>query len=367
MAAADVGIGHSGQPTSGALMRRTIQSAFALSLVVGAAPAWSAGSDELWEITQKMAMPGMNMPGIKITSCIARNGNYKPGDDPNAKNCTVDDYKVSGNTVTWKMRCTGKNAMTGSGEMTKTADTMKGVFRMSASGMDMTQTMDGKRVGTCDAGEEQKKMDKTVADFKARSDDAVKQMCEGSVKREAESGGMGNGASTFQSKGQCLGYKPQLCEQTRSQVGSYGGYAHYIRWRETAKTTNQPWGWVLAECGIDLEKQRLTLCGQAVTDKKYRFIGTFCPDEAKQMYAKNCAGFGMDYTADMAKPNANMCYALRSKSRDYNDQDAGDGNAARAARTAGSEKAATDEGKGADNAAKPAESATSKLKKLFGF
>lgn len=344
-------------------MRKNIPAAYGLFLVVLSAPAWSAGTDELWEITTKMNMPGMNMPGMKSNTCIAKDGAYKPGDDKKDKNCTTTDYKVSGNTVTWKMQCTGKDAMTGSGEMTKTADTMKGVFKMSASGMDMTQTMDGKRVGTCDAGAEKQKMEKVVADAKAQSEDATKKMCEGVVKNDAESGGTGHTASMYQGKGQCVSYKPQLCEQARAQVGGYGGYVHYLKSRESAKAANQPWGWVVSECGINLDRQRAALCASAAGDKKYRFMGVYCPDEAKQLYAKNCAGFGIDYTADMAKPNAGMCYALRSKSKDYNAQDDGDGNAARASGTSQG-KAAGTESKSAD---KPADTTTSKMKKMFGF
>jgi hypothetical protein len=336
-------------------MRKTIASAYALSLVVCTAPAWSAGTDELWEISQKMNMPGMAMPAMKIKSCIAKDGNYKPGNDPGAKDCVVDDYKVAGNTVTWKLHCTGKNAMTGSGEMTKTADTMKGTFKMATGGMEMTQTMDGKRVGTCDAGEEKKKTDKMVADSKAQAEQSIKQGCEDTAKREAESGGTGQIAGMFNGKGQCVAQKAQLCDQARAQAAGYEGYAHYVKARENAKTTHQQWGWVVSECGIDLEKQRLALYEKAVAEKRYGFIGAYCPDEAKAMYAKNCAGFGMDYTADMAKPNAKMCYALRSRSGGGDD-----GNAARAGRGDSQEKAAATENK-------PADTASSKLKKLFGF
>jgi hypothetical protein len=305
-----------------------------------------------------MNMQGMSMPGMKTNSCIAKDGAYKPGDDKNNKNCTTTDYKVSGNTVTWKMKCTGKDAMTGSGEMTKTADAMKGVFKMATQGMDMTQTMDGKRVGTCDAGAEKQKMEKTVADAKAQGEQATKKMCEDQAKREAESGGAG-GASMFEGKGQCVSYKPQLCEQARAQAGTYAGYIHYVNSREGAKTTKQPWGWVLSECGINLDQILVTLCDRAVTDKQYRFIGARCPIQAKELSAKNCAGFGMDYTADMAKPNAGMCYALRSKSSDAN---AGDGNAARASRATGQ-----DAGAKSAEPAKPEESTGSKLKKMLGF
>ncbi|MBU1237207.1 MAG: DUF3617 domain-containing protein [Gammaproteobacteria bacterium] len=338
-------------------MRKNVRFACAICLVVGAAPAWSAGSDELWEMSTTMNMPGMAMPAMKSRTCVAKNGNYRPDKDQDAKNCKMLDYKVSGNTVKWKMQCTGKDAMSGTGEMTKTADTMKGVFKMSSEGMEMTQVMSGRRVGTCDAGEERAKTDKMVADIKAQGDDATRKMCEGSVKRDADNGGLGGDPGIYQAKGLCPTYKPQLCEQARARVNTYAGYGAYLKARNDAQTAGTvKWGWVVSDCGINLDKQRSSLCTRAVTDKKYGFIGAYCPVEAKQLSARHCAGFGRDYTADMASPNAAMCSALRAKSDDYSEQD--DAGAAQKPKAAAKEDA---------TAADKAKDAGKKLKSMFGF
>jgi hypothetical protein len=344
-------------------MRKNIPAAYGLCLVVLSAPAWSAGNDELWEITTTMKMQGMAMPGMKTKSCIAKDGAYNPDADKKDKNCTTTDYKVSGNTVKWAMKCTGKNAMSGSGEMTRTADSMKGTFNMQAEGMAMVQVMEGKRVGTCDAGEEKKKTDKMIADSKAQGEDAIKKMCERLVKDDAESGGTANTAGMYQGKEQCVSYKPQLCEQARAQVGSYAGYSHYIQSRGRATKEHRQWGWVVSECGINLDKTLATLCDKAAVDKQYRFIGNYCPILAKALSGQHCAGFGLDYTADIARPNAAMCSALRAKSRNQAGQEDDDGNAAGAS-SASPGKAAGTESKSAD---KPADTTGSKLKKMFGF
>ena len=123
-------------------------------LLLGAmspAAVLAAESDELWEITTKMDMPGMAMPAIKHTYCQPKGGAYKPEKGPQDKNCEMTYIKMSGNTTKWKMHCSGKDAMEGSGEMTRTADTMNGTIKMSMKHGQMTQVMSGKRVGTCQA------------------------------------------------------------------------------------------------------------------------------------------------------------------------------------------------------------------------
>ena len=126
---------------------------FGVTLLGAMSPAfvWATGSDELWEMTTKMDMPGMAMPGMTHTFCLPKGGAYKPDKNPQEKNCEMTDVNVSGNTTKWKMRCTGKDAMEGSGEMTRTADTMRGTTKMAMKGMKMTQVMSGKRVGACQA------------------------------------------------------------------------------------------------------------------------------------------------------------------------------------------------------------------------
>ena len=68
-------------------------------------------------------MPQMSDGGIGITTkvCItpeqAKKG-VPPSTDKNGEKCEQTDVKTSGNTTSWKMVCTGKRKMTGSGTMT---------------------------------------------------------------------------------------------------------------------------------------------------------------------------------------------------------------------------------------------------------
>lgn len=126
---------------------------FGMTLLVAASPAsaWAAGSDELWEMTTRADMPGMPMPAVTETVCLAKGAGYKPGKVPHQRNCEVTDLKVSGSKTSWKVHCSGRDPLQGSGEVTRTANTMKGTVKLSSREIQMTQDISGKRVGNCQA------------------------------------------------------------------------------------------------------------------------------------------------------------------------------------------------------------------------
>jgi uncharacterized protein DUF3617 len=130
----------------------------ALLLVVVAWPLATAaqGKDDLWEVTTKMEMPGMPMamPAQTMRHCIAKgaqDNDYVPARD----NCRVLESQRAGNRVTFKMACTGKDAMDATGEMTFGTGSYDGRMRiamkMEGQPMEMSQTFSGKRVGDCTA------------------------------------------------------------------------------------------------------------------------------------------------------------------------------------------------------------------------
>ena len=71
------------------------------------------------------------------------------------ENCRVLESSRVGNKLTYKMACTGEEAMTVSGEMTYAGTSYEGRMRMitqsSGQSMEMGQTFAGKRVGDCTA------------------------------------------------------------------------------------------------------------------------------------------------------------------------------------------------------------------------
>ena len=126
-------------------------SGMVLLAAMSPTPALAAGSDELWEMTTKVDMPGMPMPAMTQTVCWPKGQAYKPGKVPHQKHCEVTGLEVSGNKTTWKVHCPGRNAMDGSGEVTRGEKTMNGSMKLSSRDIQMTQAISGKRVGTCQA------------------------------------------------------------------------------------------------------------------------------------------------------------------------------------------------------------------------
>jgi len=138
--------------------RRTMTVAFCALVVT---PLLSQGQMRpgRWEVTTQMDMPGMpmKMPATTTTSCVTPEQAKTPGNtvgNPAGRgrgnsNCKTSDYKIDGNKVTWKMACTGADAMTGEGEMVFNGDSYTGKMAMSMAQGQMTLQYSGKRIGDC--------------------------------------------------------------------------------------------------------------------------------------------------------------------------------------------------------------------------
>ncbi len=136
-------------------MKSFFYIAFAATSFTLALPAAAAGEGEWWEMTTRMEMPGMPaMPGGQaVKFCRVKGDESKPIQSKDDKDCTVSNVKNAGNTMTFNMKCTGKDAMTGSGEMTSTPTTFNQKIKMRSGGEDMAMVSTGKRIGgACKAG-----------------------------------------------------------------------------------------------------------------------------------------------------------------------------------------------------------------------
>jgi Protein of unknown function (DUF3617) len=122
-----------------------------MPLLAQAPTARAQAAGDLWEVTQQMSMEGMpmKMPPSTMRVCAAKQWNKPPGGE--REGCTTSDFAQSGNAATWTTMCTGQQAMTGHGEMTRdSADHYKGMIKLMGDGFGMTIQLEGKRVGDCD-------------------------------------------------------------------------------------------------------------------------------------------------------------------------------------------------------------------------
>lgn len=232
-------------------------SLFAAALLMAAGlSAHAANIDELWEIANVMEMNGMSIPSATQRSCFPKNQAYKP--EPEDKNCTTYDVRVSGNKTSWKMRCTGKDAMEGSGVMTKTATTMDGAMTMKSQGEQMNMKMSGRIVGKCDYAAEQKKLNAMVADAEARQADALAQSKE--LQRKS-------------------------CEDARKAAATnFNSYESYKQYEGMPEGRSY-----LAKCKVNLEASRKQLCAKA-TVQEHAYAKEHCPDEYAAMKMQHCTG-----------------------------------------------------------------------------
>ena len=159
-------------------------AALGLAAAVG---ALAQGTDELWNMTTRMEMDGMQMPAMNQQVCQKKGqqGTAAPAPDPN---CQSSDVRTVGNKTTWKMTCTGEEAMSGTGEITRTRDSMSG--RMQLRGKDgeaMNVVYSGKLAGTCNAqthrDPQMAAMQRQAANMQAKGDAQIAQMCRESIDK----------------------------------------------------------------------------------------------------------------------------------------------------------------------------------------
>ena len=105
----------------------------------------------LWEITSEVKMPGVNMPPSTHKQCITKD-DLVPQKAQSRNECKVTDVQYKGNTVIWKIECSGQGGvMTGIGRITYNGDSFVGQMKMTmpGQGMKVTTHMKGRRIGDC--------------------------------------------------------------------------------------------------------------------------------------------------------------------------------------------------------------------------
>lgn len=115
----------------------------------------------MWEITTKMEMTGKSdavTPQQTVRQCLTKRDvedprRTTPSAGDHGSRCKMTDYKLQGNTATWKMACEGQGAMTGTGTVTYSGDSYSGSQTMAMKGggqtMNMKMNYSGRRVGDC--------------------------------------------------------------------------------------------------------------------------------------------------------------------------------------------------------------------------
>lgn len=254
--------------------------------VASLASAQGVTPGEKWRVKSTMQMSGMSMPGQTMEICKPADDNAVPmkTDD----NCQVYDVKRSGNTQSFKMRCTGEEAMEGSAEITYVSpERYQGKMLMNMRGETMTMAYEGQKLpGTCDAGAMKREVERMQADAQRQQSQYENAMAETCRKSAAE-------ASPLMLTGQCK--DPADVKTFCSNARTHDHFAGFAKAdRQASPEANFPGSRPLAEaaklCGFQVEVERKRLCDSAEANGKLTFIASECPAQAQALAQTHCAG-----------------------------------------------------------------------------
>lgn len=241
------------------------------------------GKDELWDLTVKVEMAGMPMamPARTNRVCIEKGKDeaYVPtgGDD-----CQVTDLRRIGNKMSYKLVCTGKNAMTGSGEMTFSGDGYDGKLRLTGKAegqsMDMMQTMTGRRLGNCTSTVKQ-----DVAAMKAQNDKMIADTCRDGMDKLQWM------LFLAEPKAACQAQRNEFCAAVGRAAQAMQDPAQYVA--VTGKNADVKTSF--AKCGQDFAATTRRACGRAAETRNWRFVGGGnCDAEVQSLGKTYCGGRG---------------------------------------------------------------------------
>jgi hypothetical protein len=233
-----------------------------------------------------------------------KKGQTQPDNMSQDKNCKVSELRTAGNKTSWKMECTGRDPMTGEGEMTRTRDSMDGRMRMQgkrgSESFEMTTVMSGRLAGGCTWEDPAKKVQAMVAAGAAQT----AQMCSESMDKYLTMLFEGEQAM-------CKGQKAEYCARVTKLSQSMRTPAGYRKAMSQEGLRGQGWEQAARFCGVKTEPVLAEACQGAMGGRDWAFVGEHCPAEAKKIAAEHCAG--RSYTAVMASEYKDVCgrYASR--------------------------------------------------------
>lgn len=260
-----------------------------LVLVMLVMPAIAQEPGNEWEVTTSMEGGGMSMPGQTREVCVPVTAEGPAAMAPEDNRCQMTDIQRSPGKFTYNVTCpegSGTGVMTYQGNESYTQ-----VMTMTMDGQTMKMTMQGKRIGSCDAS----KVKKQVAAAQAQSDAAMGQLCAATPEQMIPSY-----IETYNCDAK---YKRQLCDR----LGTKEGFST-VADRQVTGNAMMDSG-TLAEvakfCGVQAEPIRTRLCDDANRTEDLNFLGTQCPALAQPIAQRECAGRG--FTTPPAKKYQDFC------------------------------------------------------------
>lgn len=269
----------------GSLSRKLAVGAGVACVVLSTA-VLAQGKDELWDVTMKMEMAGMPfaMPAQTSRVCVEKGNDAGLVPKNEKEDCQVLDQKRSGNKFTFRVACTGKNPMTGSGEFTYATDSYDGRMQMKGTAegqpFDMTQTVSGKKVGNCTSTVRQ-----DIAKAQTQAAQVTAQTC--------EAGLTGLTWQLFEPGGACESRRSDFCAAVTKAAYAASEPSGYTKARRETQLAE-----AMGKCGKDFAVVTAAACGKGMETRDWAFVGSgACDDNVRAVGEANCKGrsfTGMD-------------------------------------------------------------------------
>jgi hypothetical protein len=260
------------------------------------------GADELWNMTTRMEMQGMQMHAMSQQVCMKKGETRAEGLGQQDRNCKVTEQRRTGNKLTWKIVCTGENAMTGTGEMTRNRDTLEGRMVMNGRDGEMKIVYSGTLGGTCNAQTHQDPqmaaMQQQAAAMQAQSNAQIAQMCRESIERF-------NTAMFDMPSSPCAARSGEYCAHVKKTAQSMQTPAGFRKAMQADGLRGDGWERAAGYCKLPAASARASACRSAAASRDWQFVADFCPEDTQALAAQHCAG--REYTAAMSSEYRPIC------------------------------------------------------------
>jgi hypothetical protein len=246
-------------------------------------------------------MAGMPAQAMSQQVCMKKGQTRAEGFSQD-KNCKVTDQRTVGNRLTWKVVCSGPDAMTGTGEMTRSGNSMSGRVRMQGKSggepIDMTMVYSGKLAGDCDAKQQVAAAQAQVAAAQAQGNAQVAQLCRESIEKYS--------TALFEMQGgPCAAHTGEYCAHVKKTAQSMRTPAGYRKAMQTDGLRGGGWERAAEFCQVQTAPVAAAACKGAVGGRDWDFVGEYCPAETQKLAAEHCAG--REYTVAMSSEYKAIC------------------------------------------------------------
>jgi Protein of unknown function (DUF3617) len=289
----------------------------------------AAGTDALWEVTTQMNMPGMppGAGGNTSQQCYEKDMRKNVTRSKNTQECTVTDYKESGNKLTITMSCKNNRSAVMEYVFNSGRTEYKGTMRMKDSGREMVMNMSGRKIGTCDAQQAKSEREGQIAAMKAQAGSAQAQANQARKQgSDAQIAECNKAVETMDfgklgMYGRCYRKSDDTCKTIMSNTAMTSPEvqsACNAKTAEFCKRYQTQDGFAKARgdknaaemCGLSADQVKVSLCPGALKTESLDFLGRYCPNEAKPLAKKYCVG--RDYTSREGGKYATLCSAYLS-------------------------------------------------------